>query len=114
VMATQFLSGYQQTFIHSMIIDAAYVLVACLSRLDLKGLVACGAAWGVAGAMALGLSMTQFLLTWQLVPLSVRAADFDPQMAMASLPPRLFFGWIMPFLAGRPGIFRASGGATPT
>ncbi|MCE5231573.1 YfhO family protein [bacterium] len=103
VLATQFLAGHGQSFLLSITIDLMYLLLIGLRRLDLRAFFASGAAWASAAALALGLSMTQFLLTWQLVPLSVRGDQIDPQMKMASLDPRLFLGWLMPFIAGHPG-----------
>ncbi|HBF35507.1 TPA: hypothetical protein DDW35_13170 [Candidatus Sumerlaeota bacterium] len=103
IFAAQFLSGYQQTFINSLIICAVYLVAVCLARRDGKGLLVCIGAFGFAGILALGLSMLQFLLTWELIPLSIRSAEVDPGLDLASLHPRLFLSWLLPFFAGRPG-----------
>ncbi|MEN6627520.1 MAG: YfhO family protein [Candidatus Sumerlaeia bacterium] len=103
VLATQYLAGHQQAFLNGALINVLFLMTACVARRDLKGLAICGAAWGAAGALALGLSMTQFLLTLQLVPESVRAMDFDPRLDQGSLHPRLLLAWLVPYFAGAPG-----------
>ena len=45
----------------------------------------------------------QFLLTWELIPMSARGVAIDPGMDEASWAPRMLLSFFLPFLAGRPG-----------
>lgn len=111
VFAVQFLSGYQECFFYSVSVCVLFIVFSRLGRSDPAGVLILGCALGVAGLLCLGLSMTQFLLTAQLVPLSIRSIISGPHMDYASFHPRLVMSFLMPFLAGHPGHFTQWWGA---
>ncbi len=103
VLAVQFLAGYAQTFMFTLMLLGAYALLRPLAAGNIGAVVVSYLALAFAGLLVVGLVMPQLLLTTELVSNSIRAAGLDPQMDMASLHPRLLFSWILPFFAGRPG-----------
>jgi len=103
VLAAQFLSGNTQPFFFSLMLAFAYLVARCAALRSIKLLTSMVIIFGIVGFLALCLSMVQFLLTWELIPHSIRGETFDPGLSMASVHPRLLISWILPFFAGRPG-----------
>jgi hypothetical protein len=103
VLATQFLAGNIQPFFYSLLLAFAYLTVRCATLRSIKLLMNMVVIFGLAGFLALCLSMVQFLLTWELIPYSIRGENFDPELNMASVHPRMLISWFLPFFAGRPG-----------
>ena len=102
VFAAQFLAGNTQPFLFSLLLAFAYLAARCAALRSIKLLMSMVIIFGVAGFFALCLSMAQFLLTWELIPYSIRGENFDPGLNTASVHPRLLISWILPFFAGRP------------
>jgi hypothetical protein len=103
VLAVQFLAGYTQTFMFSLMFLVAYALLRPLAAGNFRAIIVSCAALAAAGALAIALVLPQLLLTLELIGHSGRAGNPGPQMEWASLHPRLFFSWLLPFFAGWPG-----------
>jgi hypothetical protein len=103
VFGLQFLAGNPQPFLFSLMLIFAYAGLYTTIRSGFKSALAIVLMLLVAGAVALCLSMPQFLLTSELIPLSVRGGAIDPGLDDASLHPRFLLTWLLPFLFGRPG-----------
>ena len=105
VFSFQYLAGQPQPFAFTLMLVAAYVVARPLVLRELRVLAASVMGLILAAVLALCLSMPQFLLTWELVPLSIRAESMDPGLHMASVHPRHLLTVWLPFLYGRPGYF---------
>ena len=103
VLAVQFLAGYAQTFMFTLMFLVAYAVLRPLAAGNFRATIVSCAVLAAAGALAVALVMPQLLLTLELIGHSGRAGSPDPQMEWASLHPRLFFSWLLPFFAGKPG-----------
>jgi hypothetical protein len=103
VFSIQYLAGNPQPFLFSLILVFGYAVVYTTAHSDLKSGLLIVLMLFVAGAVALCLSMPQFLLTSELLPLSARGGAIDPGLDIASLHPRFLLTWLLPFLFGRPG-----------
>ena len=103
VLAIQFLAGYQQIFLFSLAMLFAYGLARPLAYRESRTLLASVCGLLIAVLLMTGLVAAQLLMTWELIPLSVRCKVMDPQMYMASIHPGHLLMSILPFLFGRPG-----------
>ena len=59
--------------------------------------------FALAGVIVLGLTMPQWLPTFEMMKFSVRAESVDPGFNLASMHPRHWLTLLLPFLNGRPG-----------
>ncbi len=124
-LAVQFLAGATQNFLYSLLLVAALGAAIAIAgpaisaearrsaprssrgqvpasrRFECLG--ATVSAVLLAGGLALALALPQFLLTWELIPQSVRAREMDAGLHQASIHARHWLTAIVPFLYGRPG-----------
>jgi hypothetical protein len=103
VFSLQYLAGYPQVMLYTLLLTFLYSVARPLSLRSVGTLLASVSAYVAAGILALGLCMPQFLMTHELVNLSIRARDFDPHLEMASMPARHLLTLVFPFLFGEPG-----------
>ena len=112
VFSLQYLAGNPQPLLYSLIVVFAYAVIYTAVRSNLKSGLAIVLMLCLAGSLALCLSMPQYLLTSELLPLSIRGQAFNPGLDNASLHPRHLLTWLFPFLFGRPGYDDAWWGTT--
>ena len=103
VLSIQYLAGNPQPLLFSLIVVFGYTVVYSAARGDLKSGLSIVLLLFLAGLLALCLSMPQFLLTSELLPLSIRGQGVDPGLDKASFHPLNLLTWLLPFLFGRPG-----------
>ncbi len=103
VLAMQFLAGYVQALQFTLIAAAVFLAARAWSSRDWKFASRAAIGFAVAGFTAFALCLPQFLLTWELLPLSTRSGEIDPGLEIASMHPRHLLTWLVPFFFGRPG-----------
>jgi len=103
VLAMQFLAGYVQALQFTLIAAAAFLATRAWSSRDWKSGGRAALGFAVAGFVAFALCLPQFLLTWELLPLSTRSGEIDPGLEIASMHPRHLLTWLVPFFFGSPG-----------
>jgi hypothetical protein len=102
-LAVQYLAGHPEHTMHMLLLTAIFLAVRCIIRRDVTTLKSVAVTAIVAGALAAAVILPQFLLSWELVQHSNRAAGVDPQLDVASAAPKQFLGLLLPFAFGRPG-----------
>ncbi len=102
-LVVQYLAGHPETVMHTWLLTAIFLTVRCISRRDLTTLKSVAVTAMTAGALAAAVILPQFLLSWELVQYSNRAATINPQLDVASATPKQFLGLLLPFAFGRPG-----------
>ena len=103
IFGIQFLAGNPQPLLYSLMLVFGYAGLYTAVRFNLKSGLYIVLMLFAAGVLAICVSMPQFLLTSELIPLSVRGGAIDPGLDVASLHPRFLLTWLLPFLFGRPG-----------
>ena len=103
VIAIQYLAGFPQAMLNLLLLTGFFVLARCLWLRDGKTFCGASVAFGLAGALALCLTMVQILPTLEFIGESERSVAVDPGLAQASLHPRHLLAMLLPYLYGRPG-----------
>ncbi|MGD0277218.1 MAG: hypothetical protein ABSB79_14395, partial [Syntrophales bacterium] len=103
VLSVQFLSGYIQAFLYTLIMLFIYITINSLFLKDIKHFIHSIFLFMLSCVFTMGIVMVQVLLTWENIAMSIRSGLFDPGLKMASLHPIYFFSSLAPFLFGRPG-----------
>jgi len=102
-LAVQYLAGHPETMMHTLLVTGIFLTVRCISRRSLTTLKSVAVVAITAGTLAAAVILPQFLLSWELVQHSNRAAGVDPQLDVASAAPKQFLTLLLPFAFGRPG-----------
>ena len=102
-MSMQFLSGYPQIFLYTLLLCAILILAHLISSKTRPAVFPVICASAIAGALALGVIMVQFLPTYDIIGNSIRKDNFNPDMGNASFPLSHIISFLSPFFYGSPG-----------
>jgi len=106
-LSIQILAGHSQTFYYTYLSLGLYwifrIILQAFTMKDIKSIVRPVFILPLATVVAMSLSMIQLLPTFELINLSIRAENYDPQMHAASLHPFHLFTFLIPYLFGIPG-----------
>ncbi|MFA6567659.1 MAG: YfhO family protein [Victivallales bacterium] len=102
-MSMQFLSGYPQIFLYTLILCAILIFSHLISSKTRTAVTPAIFASVIAGVLALGVIMIQFLPTYESIGFSIRKDNFNPDMGNASFPLSHFISLLSPFFFGSPG-----------
>ncbi len=113
-LCLQFLAGFPEIVAFTVVALGMYALFVGVREARLQGrwraLFEPLFALAVAGALALLLSMVQFLPTWEALQVSRRAQEMDPRLHRMSLHPLAVFSLLVPSvygIEGAPGTYWA-------
>lgn len=103
VLSLQFLSGYPQFFLYTLILSAILVSVHLFSRITRPAIFSAACSILISGSLALGIVMVQFISTWELLPYSVRNSNVNNLINTASFPFSHLLSLLSPYFYGWPG-----------
>lgn len=112
VIALQYLAGHPQVMLNSFLLVVSFIVARCFWLRQWRLLPEMLLAFALAGGLALGLCMIQFLPSWVFIQHSERAISVDPGLDMASVHPSHWLTLLLPFLDGRAGYPDAFWGKT--
>jgi hypothetical protein len=104
-LVVQFLAGNPQPLIFTLLMICSYMIITALTQknirfLGIQVLIIC-----VVGIFSIGIVMPQLILTWELIPLSIRGHKIDPDLISGSVHPFHLITLLLPFFWGGPGYF---------
>lgn len=102
-MSMQFLSGYPQIFLYTIILCTILLVSHLISPKNRKATISVIFASLIAGALALGIIMVSFLPTYEIISNSIRKDNYNPDMGNASFPLSHIISFLSPFFFGSPG-----------
>lgn len=104
IYATALLAGYPETIVvYGNVLLAALVIAFSFAIPSWRGRAGAVATLALSAIIALCIVAPQILLTRELLPLSVRASEYDSHADQASLGLRNYPAFVLPFWNGRPG-----------
>ena len=103
IMSLQFLSGYPQIFLYTLILCAILILSHLVSLKTRSQVIPSILASVIAGILSLGTIMLQFLPTYEILAYSIRGNEFNLDLDNASFPFSHLISFLSPYFFGSPG-----------
>ncbi|KPA11936.1 conserved hypothetical protein, membrane [Candidatus Magnetomorum sp. HK-1] len=104
-LSIQFLAGNPQPLLFTIAIVSSYMFFPGIIQKNIRLIYIQFLALCIVGLFSLCLVFPQLLLTWELIPFSIRAHEIDPGLASGSVHPLHFLTVFLPFFWGGPGYF---------
>jgi len=104
-LVIQFFAGNPQPLIFTLLIVCSYMIFIPIAHQNIRFFGIQILIISIVGIFALGLVMPQLILTWELIPFSIRGHDIDPGLTSGSVHPFHLITILLPYFWGVPGYF---------
>ncbi|MBF0449674.1 MAG: YfhO family protein [Candidatus Magnetomorum sp.] len=104
-LVIQFFAGNPQPLLFTLLIVCSYMLIPGLIHKNLRFFSIQLLILSICGIFSLGVVLPQLILTWELLPLSIRAQEIDPGLTSGSVHPFHLISLFLPFFWGEAGYF---------